>query len=116
MTLRQHSPESEAIYGLILALQTACAGDWKRLASDGPISEWDVQYWLEYATIVLASLGNSKSFGDLKFVPRIPRAELRKLAEYAGGEAKRLFIEWRKFCIRLCREELGWVYREYCIV
>ncbi|KAG0125673.1 peptidase family M49-domain-containing protein [Tuber indicum] len=91
VTLRQHSPESEAIYDLILALYAACAGDWKKLASEGPVSEKDVQYWLEYATVFLASLGNYKSFGDLKFVPRIPKAELRKLVEYAGEEARKLF-------------------------
>jgi len=91
VTLPQHSPESEAIYDLILGLYAACAGDRKRLASDGPVSEQDVQYWLKYVTVFFASLGNYKSFGDLKFVPRIPKAELRKLVEYAGGEAKKLF-------------------------
>ena len=91
MTLRQVSPESEAIYDLILALYAACAGDWKRLASGSSVSEQDVQYWLEYATAFLASLGNYKSFGDLKFVPRIVKAELRKLVEYASDEARKLF-------------------------
>jgi len=50
-----------------------------------------VPYWLKYVTVFFASLGNYKSFGDLKFVPRIPKAELRKLVEHAGGEAKKLF-------------------------
>lgn len=91
VTLRQVSRESEAIYDLILALYAACAGDWKKLASESSVSEQDVQYWLQYATVFLGSLGNYKSFGDLKFVPRIPKAELRKLVEYASGEARKLF-------------------------
>jgi len=109
VTLRQHSPESEAIYDLILALYAVCAGDWKKLASDGPVSEQDVQYWLEYATVFLASLGNYKSFGDLKFVPRIPKAELRKLVEYAGGEAKELFYEVEEVLYSVVPEERNWI-------
>ncbi|KAG0129472.1 peptidase family M49-domain-containing protein [Tuber indicum] len=89
--LRQHSPEGEAIHDLILALYAACAGDWKKLASECPVSEKDVQYWLEYVTVFLASLGNYTSFGDLKFMPRIPKGELRKLVENAGVEARKLF-------------------------
>ncbi|RPA94808.1 dipeptidyl-peptidase III [Choiromyces venosus 120613-1] len=105
VTLRQHSPESEAIYDLILALYAACSGDWKKLVAESSVSEQHVQYWLEYATVFLASLGNYKSFGDLKFVPRIPKAELRKLATSAGPEAKGWFEKVEEVVYSVVPEE-----------
>lgn len=88
MTLRQVSPESEAIYDLIIALYKAVGGDWAKLASETGVSSEDVGFWLEYSASILSSLGNYKSFGDAKFVPRIPTHELAKLAAYDSAAKK----------------------------
>lgn len=90
VTLRQVSPESESIYDLIITLYKAVGGDWKKLASETGVSDGDVKYWLEYAAGILSSLGNYKSFGDAKFIPRIPQEELAKLAAY-NCDAKKHF-------------------------
>lgn len=90
MTLRQHSPESEAIYDLILATYRCVDGDWKKLAKDAGVSDENVKFWLEYATAFLSSMGNYKSFGDLKFIPRIPKGELQKLVN-CDKDAKAIF-------------------------
>lgn len=50
-----------------------------------------MKYFLEYATLVLTSLGNYKSFGDVKFIPRIPKGELARLAAQ-NEDAKKLFL------------------------
>lgn len=88
VTLRQVSSESESIYDLIIALYKAVDGDWKKLASETGVSDQDVNYWLEYSASILSSLGNYKSFGDAKYVPRIPHQELAKLAGYNSAAKK----------------------------
>lgn len=90
VTLRQVSPESEAIYDLIITLYKAVNGEWKKLAPETGVSLENINYWLEYSASILSSLGNYKSFGDAKFVPRIPKEELAKLASY-NPAAKKLF-------------------------
>ena len=87
------SPESEDIYDFILALYHHCNGDWKKLLQDhskDDVSENDLQNFLDYAAQFLGNVGNYKSFGDSKFLPRIEVAKLSKLA--SGSElAARLF-------------------------
>ncbi|KAH8148968.1 uncharacterized protein LAJ45_06943 [Morchella importuna] len=87
---RQCSPESEHICDLILSLHKAVSGDYKKLSSATGVSDENVKYFLEYAAMVLTSCGNYKSFGDAKFIPRIPEEELAKLAEY-DADAKASF-------------------------
>lgn len=70
IVLRQVSPESESIYDLIISLHATVKGiyDTTTLKSS---SEQDIQYYLEYAAQFLSNLGNYKSFGDVKFIPRL---------------------------------------------
>ncbi|KAI5855998.1 peptidase family M49-domain-containing protein [Tricharina praecox] len=86
IVLRQISPESEAIYDLILAAYKAVSGDWLKLSSDTEA----VQYWIEYAAQFLGNCGNYKSFGDQKFVPRVPKEKLEELMAY-NDQLKGLF-------------------------
>lgn len=90
VTMRQISPESETIYDLIVSQYKAVGGDWKKLGAEAGVSEEAVQLWLEYAACLLGNAGNYKSFGDLKFIPRISKEDLKKLASYTE-ETKALY-------------------------
>jgi dipeptidyl-peptidase III len=90
VTLRQVSPESEPIYDLIVALYTACKGNWKTLAKKTGASEDEVNGFLEYATQFLGNCGNYKGFGDSKFVPRISGEVLSKLVSVSEECTKAL--------------------------
>ncbi|KAF8474662.1 peptidase family M49-domain-containing protein [Kalaharituber pfeilii] len=82
ITMRQISPESEAIYDLIVGLYKAVEGDWDKLGKEIGVDPQNMKLWLEYAACFLGNAGNYKSFGDEKFIPRIPKEELKKLAAY----------------------------------
>lgn len=68
--LRQVSPESEAIYDLIISLYHFCNGDWTKLQHEAKIDDQALQHFLEYATKFLGNTGNYRGFGDSKFIPR----------------------------------------------
>ena len=89
IVLRQVSAESEGIYDLILAIHGGGNGDWERFANAGGITVNDVELFLEYASQFLANLGNYKSFGDTKYVPRVSASAFGKLA--AAVYASELF-------------------------
>lgn len=78
--LRQVSPESEAIYDLILSLYHACDGNWARIQELTGVTEEELKHFLEYAVQFLGNLGNYKGFGDSKFVPRCSPNTLEALA------------------------------------
>ncbi|KAL8697595.1 MAG: hypothetical protein Q9224_002237 [Gallowayella concinna] len=80
IVLRQVSPESEALFDLIMALQQAYPGKWSDLQKDAGISEQALKEFLEYATQFLGNLGNYKGFGDSKFIPRCSSATIEALA------------------------------------
>lgn len=84
--LRSVSPESEGIFDLVLGIDRALGHDYAQLAQKG-VAQSDVKAYLEYASMLLANLGNYKSFGDTKFIPRIEEAGFAKLVE-AAGDAK----------------------------
>jgi dipeptidyl-peptidase III len=88
--LRQISPESEAIYDLIIALHNSCNGDWKKLQTGSGISDDDLNHFLDYSTQFLGNLGNYKGFGDSKFIPRLSAEALEKLVSKTD-KAKALF-------------------------
>ncbi|KAK2748715.1 hypothetical protein FQN57_000296 [Myotisia sp. PD_48] len=90
ITLRQVSPESEAIYDLIIALHRTCNGDWKSLAAKTGVSSQDLQFFLEYAAQFLGNCGNYKGFGDSKFIPRLPPAAFESLSS-SSPETKKAF-------------------------
>lgn len=74
------SPESEAIFGFILALHDAYHGRWSDLQRDAGITNEALQQFLSYATQFLGNLGNYKGFGDSKFIPRCPLEAIEALA------------------------------------
>lgn len=82
--LRSISPESEGIYDLILAVHKAVKGDYSSLEKQ--IGNEKVHQWLEYSSMFLANLGNYKSFGDVKFVPRIESNDLKKLVDATSSK------------------------------
>ncbi|KAF2722797.1 dipeptidyl-peptidase III [Polychaeton citri CBS 116435] len=90
INLRQTSPESEGIYDFILALHKSFNGDWKKAQSAAGISDEDLQHFLSYAAQFIGNTGNFKSFGDSKFLPRIPKAKLDALAA-TSSEAQNIY-------------------------
>ncbi|KAF3910191.1 hypothetical protein ABW21_db0201295 [Orbilia brochopaga] len=80
VVLRQVSPESEPLFDLILSIAKHVDCKFSQLSSQANVSEDDVDKFVEYATQVLANLGNYKSFGDKKFVPRIHHDVFAKIA------------------------------------
>lgn len=78
--LRQISPESEHIYDFIIALHHYFRGDWKALQKEAGLSDDELAAFLDYSAQFLGNLGNFKSFGDSKFVPRLNERQLKALA------------------------------------
>ena len=89
--LRQVSPESEAIYDLILSLYHACYGKWAKIKEAARITDEELNHFLEYAAQFLGNLGNYKGFGDSKFIPRCSPETLDALAS-VSSDAKH-FLE-----------------------
>lgn len=109
INLRQTSAESEGIYDFVLALHqssdgkwrrwhplllfprlTCLTGDWKKVQSSAGISEEDLRHFLNYSAQVIGNAGNYKSFGDSKFLPRLPKESFAKLAK-VSPEAEKLY-------------------------
>ncbi|CCK72484.1 dipeptidyl-peptidase III KNAG_0K01190 [Huiozyma naganishii CBS 8797] len=76
IVLRQVSPESEPIFDLILLIHKGLRGVY-------PESE-AVKLYLEYVSQFLSNLGNYKSFGDSKFIPRCSEDTWFELLKSAG--------------------------------
>ena len=88
INLRQVSPESESIYDLIVALHVACNGDWTALGQKSGVDASEVRLFTEYAAMFLGNMGNYKSFGDAKFLPRCTDETVKKLAECSPEATK----------------------------
>lgn len=80
IVLRQVSPESEHIYDFIIALHHYFRSDWKALQKEAGLSDDELAAFLDYSAQFLGNLGNFKSFGDSKFVPRLNERQLKALA------------------------------------
>jgi|TARA_R110002003_G_scaffold32_11_gene2013 dipeptidyl-peptidase-3 len=80
IVLRQVSAESEHIYDFIVALHKHAKGDYAALAKEAGLSHEEIDAYLNYAAQFLGNLGNYKSFGDSKFVPRLEPRQLKALA------------------------------------
>ncbi|KAF2706807.1 dipeptidyl-peptidase III [Pleomassaria siparia CBS 279.74] len=80
IVLRQVSVESEPIYDFIIALHKHTSGDYASVAKEAGLSSEDLDAYLNYAAQFLGNLGNYKSFGDSKFVPRLEPRQLKALA------------------------------------
>ncbi|KAK9461218.1 peptidase family M49-domain-containing protein [Lipomyces oligophaga] len=83
VVLRQVSPESEAIYDLIISLYSSISGDFTKLH----LNETEREELLEYFSQFLGNLGNYKSFGDVKFVPRISQEKFAAACADGGLSA-----------------------------
>lgn len=88
VVLRQVSPESEKIYDIILEVHAAIGGDWDKLTEK--VSADDLKLFLEYASQFLSNLGNYKSFGDVKFIPRISQESFENIVS-VSPKATELF-------------------------
>jgi dipeptidyl-peptidase-3 len=80
VVLRQVSAESEHIYDFIVALHKHSKGDYAAVAKEAGLSQEETDAYLNYAAQFLGNLGNYKSFGDSKFVPRLDPRQLKALA------------------------------------
>ncbi|KAM9922094.1 hypothetical protein OXX59_006067, partial [Metschnikowia pulcherrima] len=89
--LRSVSPESEAIYDLVLGLHSAFGSPqtteayFEKIRENGgkDVDTKSVTLYLEYASQFLSNLGNYKSFGDKKFVPQLSSADFKKIVDSA---------------------------------
>lgn len=77
VVLRQVSHESECIFDLVLTIHRKLRGNYDTIA----LAPTEIQYYLEYVSQFLNNLGNFKSFGDVKFVPRCKIESFRAIAE-----------------------------------
>lgn len=86
--LRSVSPESEGIFDLVLAVHrnvgNVAGGDYYKAFST--IDKDVVTSYLEYSSQVLANLGNYKSFGDSKFIPRIDVEQFQSIIDATKSE------------------------------
>lgn len=83
-------------------------GDYSKAAKDAGLTQNELDAYLNYAAQFLGNMGNYKSFGDSKFVPRLDPAKLKALslvspatqslhekfqdAIYAGNDLARLHL------------------------
>ena len=65
---------------MIITLHKSCGGDWAALAKKAGVEESELTSFLEYAGMFLGNLGNYKSFGDSKFIPRCDEKTVAALA------------------------------------
>lgn len=84
--LRSVSPESEHIYDLVLGVHELLGRpeSAEAYAAKLAVPQQSVTHYLEYASQFLSNLGNYKSFGDKKFVPKLPAAEFAALVDAVG--------------------------------
>lgn len=107
--LRSVSPESESIYSLIIAIHESVKGDYSKLKSD--CGDQVVKTYLEYASQFLSNLGNYKSFGDTKFIPRISREGFAELVTALNNPSvKQIWLEVNEaiYTINDKSKMLGW--------
>ncbi|UKZ53764.1 hypothetical protein TrVGV298_007563 [Trichoderma virens] len=90
IVLRQLSPESEPIYDLIITLHKSVNGDWNALAQKAGVEESELTLFLEYVAMFLGNMGNYKSFGDAKFIPRCSEKTVSALAA-TSPEAQKFY-------------------------
>ncbi|KAK9324302.1 peptidase family M49-domain-containing protein [Lipomyces orientalis] len=93
IVLRQVSPASEQVFDLILTFYRAVTASSPGTpiadiltAAPFSLSEEDSTYLLEYFSQFLSNLGNYKSFGDVKFIPRISSTSFAAAIAATGDE------------------------------
>ncbi|KAK6529299.1 hypothetical protein TWF281_008476 [Arthrobotrys megalospora] len=88
VVLRQVSPESEPLFDLVLTVARHVGNDFSKIVEAAGVTEDETTKFVEFGSQVLANLGNYKSFGDQKFVPRIPEETFTKIASITPEAAK----------------------------
>jgi dipeptidyl-peptidase-3 len=73
---------------MIITLHKICNGDWTALAKQAGVDEAELSSFLEYAAMFLGNLGNYKSFGDSKFIPRCTEKTVEALVKACPDAAK----------------------------
>lgn len=90
--LRQISPESEPIFDLILALHAHAHehkdDEWRHYVDVHGASADAVTQFREYAAQFLGNLGNYKSFGDVRFLPRCTQEQVEKMCRGVDADGK----------------------------
>lgn len=84
--LRSVSPESEKIFDLILQIHKEVSGNYDDYFKLKSIDSNIIKSYLEYSSQILANLGNYKSFGDSKFIPRISIEEFQNLIDSINND------------------------------
>ncbi|KAH6564881.1 hypothetical protein BSLG_005489 [Batrachochytrium salamandrivorans] len=67
--------------------------DMATLQAKSGASEVSWKHFLEYASQVLSNLANYKSFGDTKFIPRLPLVEFEAIVSRIGSDAAQKSFE-----------------------
>ncbi|KAG7662996.1 YOL057W [[Candida] subhashii] len=97
--LRSVSPESEDIYDLIILIHEVLGQPKTNSEYEEKLAQVDkivVNYYLEYVCQFLSNLGNYKSFGDVKFIPRIEVNQFDDLINSIGnGKVSELYSKVR---------------------
>lgn len=92
IVLAQVSSSSVDIYNLIMELFSPCADEEgiklriAELKKCCDCNEESVNDFVSYAVQILGNLGNYKSFGDTKFIPRLKESEFRKIVKCSGNQ------------------------------
>ncbi|KAI9489456.1 dipeptidyl peptidase-like protein III [Zychaea mexicana] len=85
----QTNPNAVPIYILILEIfrddKTGGMVNVEQLAAKSGVSKESFEQFLQYSAQFLGNLSNYKSFGDEKFIPRLPVEDLKKIVEAAGA-------------------------------
>ncbi|KAJ3148629.1 hypothetical protein HDU86_007383 [Geranomyces michiganensis] len=72
--------------------------DIAALKAAAGVAEDEWKYFMEYAVSILYNLGNIKSFGDTKFLPRVAADKFEKIVSASGSaKATKLFQSLREF-------------------
>lgn len=88
IVLEQTTPHASGLFDLLREVfsakgQPTALADLDKLAADAGVSADEFTGTLEYAVQVFNNLANYKSFGDSKFIPRVPAAAFRKVVAAA---------------------------------
>lgn len=75
---------------MIITLHKSANGDWNALAQKAGVDEAELTLFLEYVAMFLGNMGNYKSFGDSKFIPRCSEKTVAALAA-TSPEAQKFY-------------------------
>ncbi|KAI9255230.1 peptidase family M49-domain-containing protein [Phascolomyces articulosus] len=86
----QTNPNAIPIYNLILDIfrdeETGAFINVEQLGEKSGVSKESFEQFLQYSAQFLGNLSNYKSFGDEKFIPRIPAEDFEKIVQAAGKQ------------------------------